>query len=96
MCLSVQPFVGEIPLRQLVYRVFDLPASMRPLIYDFGKLDDSTENEYTKQMVKDRCSSIEELADKTDVISAIANVLTWSQSYMKKRTVCTNIFHRIC
>ena len=79
--------LGEIPLRQLVYRVFDLPASMRPLIYDFGKLDDFTENEYTKQMVKDRCSSMEELAERTDVISAIANVLTWSQSYMKSRTV---------
>ncbi len=70
-----------------MYRVFDLPASMRPLIYDFGKLDDFTENEYTKQMVKDRCSSMEELAERTDVISAIANVLTWSQSYMKSRTV---------
>ncbi len=70
-----------------MYRVFDLPASMRPLIYDFGKLDDFTENEYTKQMVKDRCSSMEELAERTEVISAIANVLTWSQSYMKSRTV---------
>ena len=72
-----------------MYRVFDLPASMRPLAYDFGRLDDATENNYTVQMVKDRCGTVEELAIQTDAIKAIAHVLTWSQSYMKKRSVCT-------
>ena len=60
---------------------------MRPLIYDFGKLDDQTEDKYTKQMVKDRCGTIEDLANATDVINAVADVLMWSQSYMKRRTV---------
>ena len=43
---------GSIPLRQLVYRVLDLPPSMRPLVYDFGQLSDQTEKEYTLQIVK--------------------------------------------
>lgn len=88
MLLSNFRFVlGEIPLRQLVYRVFNLPSSMRPLIYDFGKLDDHTENEYTRQMVKDRCSTVDELQDRIDIMDAVAHVLTWSQSFMKQRTV---------
>ena len=59
---------------------------MRPLVYDFGQLDDSTENDYTKQMVHDRCSTVVDL-NKANCINAVADVLTWSQSYMKKRTV---------
>ena len=42
-----------IPLRQLVYRVLDLPPSMRPLVYDFGQLTTQTEKDYTKQIVLD-------------------------------------------
>ena len=44
---------GKIPLRQLVYRVLDLPPSMRPLVYDFGQLNMDTENDYIKQIVYD-------------------------------------------
>ena len=44
---------GKIPLRQLVYRVLDLPPSMRPLVYDFGQLTTLTEKDYTKQIVSD-------------------------------------------
>ena len=44
---------GKIPLRQLVYRVLDLPPSMRPLVYDFGQLTTRTEEDYTKQIVSD-------------------------------------------
>lgn len=83
--------IGEIPLRELVYRVFDLPSSMRPLVYDFGKLDDETEDKYTKQMVTDRCSAVKELEGQTEIIQAVSKVLTWSQSFMKKQTVCFNI-----
>ena len=42
----------SIPLRNLVYRVHELPPSMKPLVYDFGKLDDDTENSYIHQIVK--------------------------------------------
>ena len=43
---------GKIPLRQLVYRVLELPPSMRPLVYDFGQLNKKNENEYVAQIVK--------------------------------------------
>lgn len=46
-------FAGKIPLRQLVYRVLDLPPSMRPLVYDFGQLNDDAEKDYIRQIVQD-------------------------------------------
>ena len=36
-----------------MYRVFDLPPSMRPLVYDFGQLKKDTEDEYIQQIVFD-------------------------------------------
>ena len=45
-----------IPLRQLVYRVLDLPPSMRPLVYDFGQLNERSEADYIKQIVADHVS----------------------------------------
>ena len=45
--------LGKIPLRQLVYRVLDLPSSMRPLVYDFGQLNTDTESNYIRQIVCD-------------------------------------------
>ena len=46
-------WTGKIPLRHLVYRVLDLPSSMRPLVYDFGQLNTGTEHDYIKQIVTD-------------------------------------------
>ena len=51
--INLVPFIGEIPLRELVYRVLDIPPSMRPLVYDFGQLNLGTEYDYTLQIVKD-------------------------------------------
>jgi len=51
-------FSGEIPLRQLVYRVIDLPPSMKPLVYDFGQLNTGTELKYTNQIVSDHVCTI--------------------------------------
>lgn len=50
--LYVWMVAGNTPLRHLVYRVLDLPPSMRPLVYDFGTLEPSTEQYYTGQIVK--------------------------------------------
>ena len=50
---------GKIPLRELVYRVLDLPPSMRPLVYDFGQLNTNTERDYTKQIVHDHVREVE-------------------------------------
>ena len=50
-------FIGNIPLRELVYRVFDLPQSMRPLVYDFGQLNHVVELLYTEQIVTTHVST---------------------------------------
>lgn len=47
---------GRIPLRELVYRVIDLPPSMRPLVYDYGQLKLDTEKDYISQIVCDHVS----------------------------------------
>ena len=44
--------LGRIPLRHLVYRVHSLPASMRPLVWDFGQLKPEVEQLYTCQIVQ--------------------------------------------
>ncbi|XP_034155120.2 E3 ubiquitin-protein ligase rnf213-alpha isoform X2 [Pangasianodon hypophthalmus] len=44
--------LGQIPMRQLVYRVQPLPPSLTPLVWDFGKLNEHTQELYITQMVK--------------------------------------------
>ena len=34
--------IGDIPLREVVYRVHPLPPSLKPLIWDFGSMDNDT------------------------------------------------------
>ena len=87
MCLKVfPPPAGKIPLRQLVYRVLELPPSMRPLVYDFGQLTNTTEQDYTGQIVINHCS--ETLPQK--VITAMSRVLAWCQKFMRKRKVSSH------
>lgn len=50
--------VGEIPLRDLVYRVLKIPDSLKALVYDFGKLDSSTERDYIYQIVQSRLKEV--------------------------------------
>ena len=58
---------------------------MRPLVYDFGQLNNATEKDYTRQIVKDRCHVIPEVTGQTAMIESVANVLAWSQQYMRAR-----------
>ena len=44
--------VGGTPLRHLVYRVLDLPSSMRTLVYDYGSLNTGAESVYIKRIVE--------------------------------------------
>ena len=78
--------LGDIPLRELVYRVMELPASLRPLVWDFGQLSNSIEKTYTREIVarhlRDRNSPIEA---RDDVIDVISDVLAGAQSYMRER-----------
>ena len=60
---------------------------MRPLVYDFGQLNNATEKDYTKQIVKGRCQNIPEISGQVKIIDAVADVLAWSQKYMKERNV---------
>lgn len=47
---------GKIPLRNLVYRVQELPPSMRSLVYDFGQLKEEQEERYISHIVNNNVS----------------------------------------
>ncbi|KAI6647030.1 E3 ubiquitin-protein ligase [Oopsacas minuta] len=78
--------LGDIPLRELVYRVMELPASLRPLVWDFGQLSNHIEKTYTREIVakhlRDHNSPIQTRGDTVDVIS---NILAGAQCYMRER-----------
>ncbi|CAL8274226.1 unnamed protein product [Lota lota] len=74
--------LGSIPLRQLVYRVQALPPSMIPLVWDFGQLNDDTEEMYIQQIVQ-RVVGLK--AINRAYIKIITDVLAASQRYMRKR-----------
>ena len=78
--------LGDIPLRELVYRVIELPASMRPLVWDFGQLSNDIEKTYTREIVakhlRDHNSPIEA---RDDVVDAMSEVLAGAQNYMRER-----------
>lgn len=48
---------GKIPLRNLVYRVQELPPSMKPLVYDFGQLKEDQEERYISHIVNNNVSA---------------------------------------
>ena len=78
--------LGDIPLRELVYRVMELPASLRPLVWDFGQLSNSIEKTYTREIVakhlRDHNSPIEA---RDDIVDVISDVLASAQNYMRER-----------
>lgn len=51
-CENTEEKLGQIPMRQLVYRVQPLPPSLTPFVWDFGKLNEHTQELYITQMVK--------------------------------------------
>ncbi|XP_057716646.1 E3 ubiquitin-protein ligase rnf213-alpha-like isoform X2 [Corythoichthys intestinalis] len=74
--------LGSIPLRQLVYRVQALPPSMIPLVWDFGQLNDTTEETYILQIVK---RVAESLNIPKNHFGYITRALSASQKYMRER-----------
>ena len=76
--------LGDIPVRELVYRVMELPASMRPFVWDFGQLSDNIERSYTREIVLKhvKSSSIRFPEGSIDVMS---EVLAGAQHYMRTR-----------
>ncbi|CAH3163087.1 unnamed protein product, partial [Porites evermanni] len=76
--------IGEIPLRQLVYRVHALPESMRSLVWDFGRLQPDVEEKYICQIVK-RYVKEQHFQGDDDLVETIARILSVSQQFMGKR-----------
>ena len=56
---------------------------MRPLVYDFGQLTNMSEEDYTKQIVKNHCSD----THTTAMIGAVSHVMAWCQGYMRRKKV---------
>ena len=54
---SLNHCTGTTPLRHLVYRVLELPASMKPLVYDYGGLNADTEEVYIRRIVDNHVSN---------------------------------------
>ena len=86
-------FAG-IPMRHLVYRVIPLPPSMQPLVWDFGQLNNDTEEIYIKQMVLKMQNDInddgklDQLGPET--VNVVTKCLSTSQKYMRdERDVCS-------
>jgi hypothetical protein len=74
--------LGKIPMRRLVYRVKEIPASMFPLVWDFGTLDADTEQKYIIQMIESQIAQHKLEKTKTE---KLLKVLCHSQSFMRER-----------
>lgn len=72
--------LGQVPMRQLVYRVHPLPPSMIPLVWDFGQLSDSAEYSYIQQIVR---KQIKEHCLPFECQHTITNALAASQRHMR-------------
>ena len=74
---------GDIPLRDLVYRVIPLPRSLLPLVWDFGELSSEAENWYIVKIIHVHINTdcYKEFGSYCD---AIATVLSSVQKYMRE------------
>ena len=80
---ETQEKLGDLPMRHLVYRVQPLPASMLPMIWDFGQLNDHVENLYIKQIVYQKLER-KQIYNNTDM-NVIVDVLHKSQEFMRQQ-----------
>ena len=73
---------GDIPLRDLVYRVIPLPRSLLPLVWDFGELSSEAENWYIVKIIHVHINTgcLEKFRMYCD---AIAKALSSVQNYMR-------------
>ncbi|XP_065845272.1 E3 ubiquitin-protein ligase rnf213-alpha-like isoform X2 [Oscarella lobularis] len=77
--------LGQIPLRQLVYRVHPLPDSVKALVWDFGQLKPDAEKAYISQIVSRYVLVQKSLPRIESMIDVVTNVLAASQNYMRSR-----------
>lgn len=85
---ETQEKLGDLPMRHLVYRVQPLPASMLPIIWDFGQLNDDIERLYISQIVNQRFKA-NNYANNVNLnqnqINLIINLLSNSQKFMRNQ-----------
>lgn len=78
---ETQEKLGDLPMRHLVYRVQPLPASMLPIIWDFGQLNDTVEKLYITQIVNEKLST---KLSKNE-LNLIVELLSCSQKFMREQ-----------
>ena len=83
---STEDRLGEIPLRQLVYRVHALPDSMKALVWDFGQLDPNIEKLYIKQIVSRHVEKRKSLPNCPGLVDVLTDILAIAQHYMRGRS----------
>ena len=84
---EMQEKLGDLPMRHLVYRVQPLPASMLPIIWDFGQLNDQVERLYVAQIVKEKFTN---LGLSPDQVNLVIELLSVSQKFMRtQRNECS-------
>eukprot|EP00116_Pleurobrachia_bachei_P010392 sb/3470654/ len=71
--------IGDIPLRELVYRVHPLPPAMRPLVWDFGTMDNQSEQDYTVQMLRSRIPCLSD-----ECYTKLQEILASCQEYLRR------------
>ena len=82
---ETEDMLGHIPLRRLVYRVHDLPESMKALVWDFGQLNPAIERLYVKQIVSRHVTIRQSIPNVHNLVEVITEVLAAAQSYMRKQ-----------
>ena len=79
---ETQEKLGDVPMRHLVYRVQPLPASMLPLIWDFGQLNEQVERLYISQIVNEQFGTNNHNLNASE-IDLIVELLACSQKFMR-------------
>ena len=77
--------LGDIPLRQLVYRVHPLPDSMKALVWDFGQLDARGERLYIRQIVSRHVFRDKSLPNVPGLVDVVTDILAECQTFMRRR-----------
>ena len=90
---DVSDTFDDIPMRHLVYRVIALPPSMRPLVWDFGQLNNETEEVYINRMVMKLFIKINrqntDFSIDENRINTVTKIVTASQAFMRNQSdVC--------
>ena len=76
---------GNIPLRELVYRVVELPKSLRPLVWDFGQLNSDVEKSYIKEIIIKQLENSQSNIFNQDLVNRLSDILSVIQGYMRTR-----------